>query len=195
VTFGSFNNLQKLSADTIAAWSRILGRVPDARLSLKSSWLSRPGAATTLRDAFAAHGVAPARIDLSGWLAGSDAHLGAYGGIDVALDPFPYNGTTTTLEALWMGVPVIALRGDRHAARVGASLLTGVGAEELIAVSIDDYVDRATALAMDGERCAAYRRGLRARLAASPAVDAAGFARTLEAAYRRLWRDWCSGPG
>ena len=102
------------------------------------------------------------------------------------------NGTTTTIEALWMGVPVIALGGgDRHAARVGASLLTHAGMPELIARDAEDYVARAVAIARDRERLGHLRAELRGRLLASPLMDEAGFARRLQAAYRELWRRYC----
>jgi predicted O-linked N-acetylglucosamine transferase (SPINDLY family) len=115
-----------------------------------------------------------------------------YGQVDIALDPFPYNGTTTTCDALWMGVPVITLRGDRHAGRVGASLLSHVGLTALIAESLDDYVAKAAALAADLDRLTALRAALRQRLIASPIGDPQGFARTLEGAYRDLWHRWCA---
>jgi protein O-GlcNAc transferase len=189
--FASFNNVQKIGAPTVAAWAEILRRAPGATLLLKSSWLSRPRAAADLRDAFARHGIAAERLSLSGWIEGTAAHLAAYGRVDVALDPFPYNGTTTTLEALWMGVPVVTLAGRRHSARVGASLLRRIGLAELVRQSVDDYVDSAVALAADDARLIAYRTTLRDRLSASPLLDAAGFARTLEASYRAMWQRWC----
>lgn len=189
--FASFNNVQKISAPTVAAWAEILRRVPGATLSLKSSWLSRPRAVAALREAFARHGIVAERLLLSGWIEGTAGHLAAYGGADVALDPFPYNGTTTTLEALWMGVPVVTLMGHRHAGRVGASLLHRIGAAELVAKSVEDYVDNAVALAADGARLVAYRTTLRGWLSASPLLDAAAFARALEASYRTMWQRWC----
>ena len=117
----------------------------------------------------------------------------AYHEIDIALDPFPFNGTTTTFEALWMGVPVIALRGDRHSARVGASILANAGLAGLVAGGIDEYVSLAVRLASNAERLRELRRTIRDRVAASPLRDAPGFTRTLENAYRDMWARW-PGP-
>ena len=114
-----------------------------------------------------------------------------YTEVDVGLDPFPYNGTTTTCEALWMGVPVVALRGRAHRARVGASLLERIGCAELVAASTDDYVRIAAGLARDQGRLAALRSGLRARMAASPLANAALITGDIEDAFREMWRRWC----
>jgi predicted O-linked N-acetylglucosamine transferase (SPINDLY family) len=122
------------------------------------------------------------------------AHLAAYHQVDIALDPFPYNGTTTTCEALWMGVPVVTLRGDRHVGRVGASLLTQVGLPDLIAASVEEYVEVAAALAVDAARLNELRRSLRQRMAASPLCDGRAFARKIESAFRGMWRKWCEAP-
>lgn len=192
VTFGSFNNLAKLSPSTVTVWAAILQRVPGSRLLLKSRPLGDPGVALEVRERFAKHGIDPARVDAIGWLPGTGGHLGAYGRIDVALDPFPYNGTTTTCEALWMGVPVVTRRGDRHAARVGASLLARVGLDDLVAEDSDAYVDAAVRLAADALRRRTLRVELRRRMAASALRDEAGFARDVEAAFRNLWGAWCA---
>lgn len=190
--FGSFNNVAKLTPDVVALWARILAAMPESRLVLKSYWLGRRRVCERLLSAFEAHGVARARIECLSWIEAMGGHLDAYDGIDVALDPFPYNGTTTTLEALWMGVPVVALAGARHSGRVGASLLTHAGVPELLAATAEDYVAKAVALARDVGRLQHYRDGLRARLSASPLLDGRDFARALEDAYRTMWRRWCA---
>jgi protein O-GlcNAc transferase len=128
------------------------------------------------------------------WLPDAAAHLALYHRLDIALDPFPYNGTTTTCEALWMGVPVVARRSDRHAGRVGASLLGQIGRTDLIAGSAEEYVQIALALADDPARLNDLRYSLRPRLAASSLCDADAFARKIEAAYRRMWQHWCEAP-
>jgi protein O-GlcNAc transferase len=119
-------------------------------------------------------------------------HLDLYARVDIALDPFPYNGTTTTCEALWMGVPVVTLAGERHASRVGASLLTAVGLDGLIARDHDAYLGAACALAGDADGLAALRASLRERMRASPLCDGDDFASAIEAAYRAAWKRWCT---
>lgn len=190
-TFGSFNALTKVNPRTIATWAAILHAVPNARLLLKNSSLVDAGAQARYRGLFAIHGIAADRLDLVGYLPERGGHLALYNRIDIALDTFPYNGTTTTCEALWMGVPVVTWRGDRHAGRVGASLLAAVGLDELVAPSLEAYVALARDLAGEPERLAALSRSLRERLKASPLVDARGLARVLEAAYREMWQLWC----
>jgi predicted O-linked N-acetylglucosamine transferase (SPINDLY family) len=147
ITFGSFNNPAKVSAATFDAWAKLLSRLPQARLLLKGI----PFADAATRALFLARlderGVAAERVDLMGSVPSATEHLALYHRMDIALDPFPFNGTTTTCEALWMGVPVITLRGHRHAGRVGASLLTQIGLTNLITNSTDEYVDFAVALA------------------------------------------------
>jgi predicted O-linked N-acetylglucosamine transferase (SPINDLY family) len=187
VTFGSFNNAAKLSSATLDAWSEILRRAPGSRLVLKGLAFADAETGARLRGELARRGVAGERLMLAPFTPTSAGHLAAYQAIDIALDPFPYNGTTTTCEALWMGVPVIALLGDRHSARVGASLLTRLGLEQLIARDPADYVERAVALAADPAALIELRQDLRPRFTASPLRDAAAFARSIEAAYRRMW--------
>jgi predicted O-linked N-acetylglucosamine transferase (SPINDLY family) len=192
ITFGSFNNLAKLTPAVIETWARILGQVPGARLLLKAKQFSDPPTRASALDRFAAGGIAADRLDVRTTVAAQDAHLAAYAAVDIALDPFPYNGATTTCEALWMGVPVVTLRGQRHAGRVGASLLTHAGLGEWIADTIDDYVAKAVALAQDRGQLAARRMRLRDQVMTSALGDARGFAATVEDAYRVLWERWCA---
>ncbi|MEW6132893.1 MAG: FkbM family methyltransferase [Pseudomonadota bacterium] len=192
VTFGSFNNLAKVNEQVIAVWSKVLAAVPDSRLMLKSFALSSVRGRKRIVDGFAAHGIPEERLDLVGWRAGTNEHLSIYNKVDIALDTFPYNGTTTTCEALWMGVPVVCLEGERHSARVGASLLNALGLRELLAGDAEEFVRIAAQLAADTGRLAALRAGLRERMQASPLLDHAGFTRNLEAAYRDMWRTYCA---
>ena len=191
-TFGSFNNLNKLSEPVLALWAELLRRLPESRLLLKSRQLADPTVARALRRSFEERGIAGERLELLGWTAGPDAHLETYRRLDVALDPFPYNGTTTSCEALWMGVPVIALAGDRHAARMGASLLSRLGLEELIAADEAAYLEIAAALAADPGWVARLRAKLRPRMASSPLCDAPALAHSIETAYHTMWRRWCA---
>ncbi|MGO9361328.1 MAG: tetratricopeptide repeat protein [Xanthobacteraceae bacterium] len=195
VTFGSFNNLVKVNAAALDLWIAILQRVPGSRLVLKHRWLGMADMRVRMHNMFERRGIARDRVDLVGKLESTLEHLAAYGGVDIALDTFPYNGATTTCESLWMGVPVVTLAGDRHAARVGASMLTYVGLQDLVAESPQAYVETAARLAADLPALASLRTGLRARVAASALCDAAPFTRQLEAAYRTMWRDWCRGGG
>jgi protein O-GlcNAc transferase len=195
VTFGSFNNPAKLSAATCDAWAALLARLPQARLLLKGGWFVDAATRALYLARLTERGVAADRVELMPRVSGAAAHLSVYERVDVALDPFPYNGTTTTCEALWMGVPVVSLRGTRHAGRVGASLLTQAGLPELIADSAADYLDIAAALAADPARLNALRHTLRLRVAASPLCDGPGFARKMEAAYGAMWQHWCEAAG
>ena len=192
ITFGSFNNLAKFNDSVAALWARILHAVPRSRLVMKFRTLNDPTVRGHVLARFAAHGIGADRIQCLGFLPSARDHFALYHRIDIALDTFPYNGTTTTCEALWMGVPVVALAGETHAARVGVSILTGLGLDFLVARSPDDYAARAAALAADPQRLQTLRSKLRPLMAASPLTDGPGFARRLEAAYRGMWRRWCA---
>lgn len=183
VTFGCFNQFAKVTPAVIALWARLLAELPTARLILKSRGLDDPGVAAGARAAFAGFGIASDRLTLDGKERSVAAHLSLYHGVDIALDPFPYNGTTTTCEALWMGVPVLTLPGQTHVARVGASLLAHGGLPDWIASTPEHYVARAVAAASDIPRLASLRRCLRESMARSPLCDASGFTRQLEEAY------------
>lgn len=192
ITFGSFNNIAKINQRVIALWASILQAVPRSRLLLKGFAFSSADTKNRFMEMFAQAGIAPERVDLFNFIPEVSSHLELYREIDIALDPFPYNGTTTTCEALWMGVPVVSLAGAAHVSRVGVSLLSNVGFVELIANDADSYVKIAVELANDPARLQQLRSSLRDRMRNSPLTDAAGFTRELEAAYREMWYRWCS---
>lgn len=193
VTFGSFNNLTKVTSDVVRTWARILRLVPDSRLFLKARQLADKEVREEFASRFAADGVGRDRLQLSPIVVSKQEHLGTYRRCDIALDTFPYNGATTTCEALWMGVPVVSLAGDRHAGRVGASLLKAVALDDLVAANEDAYVSRAVALANDLDGVSALRAGLRERMRRSELCDGAAFAAAMETAYREMWLAWCDG--
>ena len=180
ITFGSFNNFAKVNDKVIATWSEILNRVEKSRLLLKSMALGDPSTQQQVWAGFAQHGVPKERIALLSTVNSALEHLALYGQIDIALDTFPYQGTTTTCEALWMGVPVVTLAGKTHASRVGVSFLNTVGLSELIASSPNDYVFKAVSLAESPARLQQYRETIRTKMAYSPLMDAAGVTRELE---------------
>jgi len=133
------------------------------------------------------------RIEILGWSVNTDDHLSLYGKVDIGLDPFPYNGTTTTCEALFMGVPVITLKGDMHCSRVGASLLTSAGLTQYIAQDVDEYVIKAVELANNTQDLSKVRASLREHVANSYLHNGKQFTQQLENCYRNMWRDWCNG--
>ncbi len=192
ITFGSFNNATKIGARSVELWARVLQAVPGSRLLMKAQSLTDSTGRKVILERFAAAGIAPDRLELVAYTKTRDEHLRLYNRVHVALDTVPYNGTTTTCEALWMGVPVITTLGDRHAARVSASLLHAAGHPELVASDADAFVRIAASLAQDRERLATLRTSLRAEMAASPLMDAPGYAARFHAAVRACWRAWCS---
>ena len=191
VTFGSFNLANKTTPEVVRIWSAILNEIPGSRLLLKSKAFDAREVSQQFFAEFGRHGIFPERLDLLGRIENQDEHLEAYSRIDIALDPFPYNGTATTCEALWMGVPVISLLGDRHAGRVGASILTQVGLSEFVAGSEQDYLEKACALARNDGLLAKLREQIRPQMQASHLMDVSGFTRTLETEYRRMFHAWC----
>ncbi len=192
ITFGSFNNRAKINSKTIALWSDLLSRVPDSRLILKSSLASDRDARQQLLSLFVQNGIEASRIEILSRLPAFSEHLKQYQRVDIALDTFPYNGTTTTCEALWMGVPVITLAGNTHASRVGASILSRLGLSEWIVASIDDYLNISETLANDIDNLKRLRRTLREKFQNSPLMNEKRFLAKLETAYRRMWRNWCA---
>jgi predicted O-linked N-acetylglucosamine transferase (SPINDLY family) len=194
VTFGSFNTLKKITANVVAAWSTILASVPNSRILLKAPGFNCDETRQRFVSMFAERGIDPARLHLLG---GSprDLHLAAMRDVDIALDSFPYSGGQTTLECLWMGLPVVSLVGETFAGRHTLSYLTSIGLGDLAATDVDGYVARAVKLAGDLAALAALRDGMRARMLASPLADVDRFGLYLQAALSRMWQRWCSGLG
>jgi predicted O-linked N-acetylglucosamine transferase (SPINDLY family) len=189
VTFGSLNNFAKVHEGLLALWARVLCAVKGSRLLL----LCPEGSSRDrVRAFFGARGIATERMDLVSHLPRGE-YLKLYQQIDIGLDPFPCNGMTTTCDALWMGVPVVTLAGERPVSRAGLSILSTIGRGELAASSEEEYARLAEELAGDLPRLAELRATLRPRMQASPLMDASRFARNVEAAYRQMWERWCSG--
>jgi predicted O-linked N-acetylglucosamine transferase (SPINDLY family) len=195
VTFASFNTLAKANSKVFEQWRRILAAVPRSRLFIKALSLADPDTRAACIERLVAEGIPPDRLECAPGTRTRAEHLAAYHRVDIALDTFPYNGTTTTCEALWMGVPVVTLVGDRHAGRVSASLLTQMHLEDLVARAPDEYVATAIALARDPSRRSALRAGMRERMRASSLMDAKRRTRNLEQAYRSAWLRWCESQG
>ncbi len=195
ITFGSFNNRAKITPGVVKAWAKILTQVPDGRIILKSRVFSDLETRDLMIDLFLENGVERDRIELVSHIPSIFHHLRLYNRIDIGLDPFPYNGTTTTCEALWMGVPVITLAGETHRSRVGVSLLSNVGLEELIAESVEDYVEKGVRLANNVEKRKSFHLDLRSRMARSFLMDSARFTRSLERTYRWMFNEWLGSSG
>lgn len=195
-TFGCFNNRPKYSDRLLRLWACILLRVPRSRILFHHVFNGRPQVSSEFREpilrVFEACGVSRRRVRFVGGLP-LRAHLELYGEIDILLDTFPYNGNTTTCEALWMGVPVITQAGETHVSRVGLSHLASVGLGDWAAASENDYAALAVAKAAQARELARIRRRLRAQMAASRLTDAGQYARAVEAAYKKMWRRWCEG--
>lgn len=194
ITFGSFNAVPKINDEVIRLWCDILNKTPNARLLLKSAYVEEE-VVENMKQRFYQHGVSPEQLELTPWTPSKIAHLALYNSVDINLDPFPYNGTTTTMEATFMGVPSVALRGDRHSGLVGAALNTRFGVPELVADTEDDYVRIAVDLAADLERLNVLRLGLRDRMRASDMMNADSFAGDVDEAFRMMWRKRCAAAG
>lgn len=193
ITFGSFNNLGKISATTMKLWSTVLAAVPDSRLIIKTTSFGDVPTRELARQRFAKQGLPVDRVELLGPERSQAAHVATYERIDIALDAYPYNGTTTTCEALSMGVPVVSLVGPNHCARVGLSLLTAVGKPEWAADSQERCVEIAASLAVDVRALAKVRAQLRQSMAVSTLCDAVGFARKIEQVFRDAWLTYVRG--
>ncbi|MFZ2542293.1 MAG: tetratricopeptide repeat protein [Gallionella sp.] len=192
VTFGCFNNLSKVTEPILELWTEILRCVPDARLILKAKQLSDPVVQQRFRDWFSAHGIAVERVNLDGLYLDHAGLLNYYSKLDIALDTHPYSGVTTTCEALWMGVPVVTLAGEKFISRNSAALVANVDLDDLIADTPQQYVEIAVALAGDGARLARLRSTQREHFKMSPLGNLPLFVQYLEDAYRDIWKKWCA---
>ncbi|MBF0590248.1 MAG: hypothetical protein HQL53_14095, partial [Magnetococcales bacterium] len=190
VTFGSLNNPGKINHQVVDLWAEILTALPDARLMLKyRQSLEDPPVRARILDRFASHGVESKRLELVSALDDITDHLTHYQRIDIALDPFPFTGATTTFQALWMGVPVVALAGENFIGRMATDILAHAGLKEpLLAESKKEYLEKAVALANNPNALREMRLGLRQRIQHSPLLDGAGHARSVEDAYWAMWR-------
>jgi predicted O-linked N-acetylglucosamine transferase (SPINDLY family) len=193
-TFGSFNNCSKISDLTFRLWSGVLKAAPGSRLMVKASAMADARTRQRVLDGFAKEAIPPERIQLVAQQLDLAQHFAYYGNVDLALDTYSYNGTTTTCEAMWMNVPVVTMAGDNHISRVGACLLTNVGLENLIAHNEEQFIEIAAGFAKDRESLVALRKGLRARFGNSPLMDAAKMGRDFGDALRTMWREWCKHP-
>jgi protein O-GlcNAc transferase len=187
VTFGSFNNFSKVTSEVLEAWASILARTPRSRLVILGDMVG--SLRERIVEAFASRQIASERLEFVDRLP-RERYLELIQRVDIGLDPFPFNGHTTTCDCLWQGVPVVTLSGDTYASRFGASALVTLGLNELVASTREEYIDRAVKLAADVRRLGSLRHELRSRMAASPLLDFGGFTRNLEAEYRRIWDAW-----
>jgi predicted O-linked N-acetylglucosamine transferase (SPINDLY family) len=194
LVLGSFNAFQKLSPMVLGLWREALARLPDARLALKGAMVLGREAGERLRRTIEAAGLPLERLDLLTTNTDRDDHLKTYHKVHIALDTYPYHGTTTTCEALYMGVPVITLAGGSHASRVGCSLLSAVGCRELIVTDETDYTEKIVALAQDRERLRRYHATMRNLMLDSPLLDQAHYQRQIVALLRQVTSGRGSNP-
>lgn len=189
VTFGCLNNFAKITPPVIDVWSQLLKEVPASKLLIEAAGLDSPFMQSSVSERFKAHGIEPARLILMGRK--SDQQYVLYQKIDIALDPFPCTGGTTSFDALWMGVPLVTLAGNTFVSRMGVSLLSNLGLQELIGTTYPNYIEIAKNLASDLSRLNSLRLDLRRKFESSPLMDGDKFTHNLEVAFRKMWKTWC----
>jgi protein O-GlcNAc transferase len=190
-TFTAVNNFTKVTPYVQRMWAQLLSAVPNSRLILQTTALNSARTIKRVQQVFLAEGVEEGRVEFRK-ATGFGAYLQLLNESDITLDPFPFNGGTTTCHSLWMGAPVLTLAGDRHASRMGLSMMTAIGLPEFVAHTPEEYVQIGVHFANDLPRLREIRSGMRDRLRASPLLDGAGYTRNLEAAYRQVWKKWCA---
>lgn len=191
ITFGCFNNLTKINSDVVTLWARILTSIPDSRLFLKAKQFKESSAKQEFFNRFVAHGIGPQQLILEDIVPTRADNFSTYQRVDIALDPFPYPGITTTAESLWMGVPVLTLAGNSFPSRQGVGLLMNAGLSDWVASDADDYVAKAVFHATDIQGLTELRQRLRSQVVAAPIFDVPKFTRHFEAALRGMWTQWC----
>ena len=191
ITFGSFNNATKINLEVVSVWARCMQSVPESRLILKAKQFNDIKTRQNFLSMFEQYDISHERIEFISWITSLSEHLDIYNRMDIALDTFPYNGTTTTCEALWMGVPVITFSGKIHQARVGGSILTNIGLPQFITDTHDEFVEKTVELALDTVTLSAIRNELRNKMKLAPLTNARQFTQALEDEYHQMWKRWC----
>jgi len=194
LTLGCFNRLSKMSAENFDVWAEILKAVPDSRLMLKARELNDMGRQAWVHEHFAVHGIDPARVLLVGQTTWYE-HMRRFSEVDIALDPFPYGGGISTYEALWMGCPVVVLKGQTLTGRIAASIETGMGMEDWVAADKEGYIRLAISKAQNLHALSTIRQTMRSRLRESPLGDPRKYAALVEENYRCIWKTWCQRTG
>ena len=194
LTFASVNNFTKVTPEVQQTWAKLLIATPGSRLILQTAALASDYTRRVVTERFAAIGVAAERLDFRKSISFADFLKFLNEEVDLTLDPFPFNGGTTTCHSLWMGVPVITLAGVRHAARMGLSILSDVGLTEFVAATPEQYVEIGRRVANDLGALREIRNSMRDRLRTSNLLDGVGYTRDLETAFRTVWRQWCETP-
>ena len=192
ITFGSFNNYMKMNLKLFTLWAQVLKTVKNSKLLIKAKSLNDLNTQQSFLNSFASLDIEPSRLIIGNYESSIEIHLRSYHQIDISLDTYPFHGGTTTCQALWMGVPVVSLIGERHASRTGLSILSAVGLTELIAYTPEEYVDICVKLANNLDYLQQLRARLRAQMQASPLMDGKQFTQRLEATYRQMWEKWCA---
>jgi len=190
ITFGSLHKLPKLNLQVLTLWAELLRRVPSSRLLLYRNNL-RGKRRESILTHFETHGIAADRLDLRDVLEAGSNHYSVYQEVDISLDVFPWSGHTTACESLWMGVPILTIRGDRHAGRMTASVLSALGLTDWIAETPEEYLDKGVEFARNLDHLADLRRSMRDRMNRSPMGNGRTWTKNLEAAYRKMWQRWC----
>ena len=194
IVFGSFNDVAKLNPEVLQTWCKILQQVPGSKLLIKCQTFARDKTLARFHQAMEVVGLETSRLEVLPFAKSKADHMDLYNRIHIALDPFPYNGTTTTCDALWMGVPILTLEGDRHCARVGKTLLQSIGLGDWVAISQEDYLQKAVHFAQSPQSLAQIKSSLRQQLLDSPLCDSPAFAQKFQTALRNMWETLCQQP-